>query len=216
MWQVTLATALLLAISALAIVLRKKRPYVFTGWFWYVGMLVPVIGIVQIGEQGHADRYTYLPYIGLFLLIVCAAADLATTWHLRRQYLWLVASTAIAVLSYLAAAQTSFWKNSEILWRHALANTSLNPLAQANLGDALMRKGQLDDAIVHFRKVLRTNPDFAEANNSLGYVLMKKGQPDEAVAYFRKALEINPGHAEANNNLGYVLMKKGQIGRAHV
>ena len=84
----------------MAILLRKKRPYVFTGWFWYVGMLVPVIGIVQIGEQGHADRYTYLPHIGLFLLIVWTAADLATTWHLRREYLWLVAATTIAVLSY--------------------------------------------------------------------------------------------------------------------
>src|SRR5213082_923138 len=112
-WQVALATTFLLAISAMAILLRKKRPYAFTGWFWYVGMLVPVIGIVQIGEQGHADRYTYLPHIGLFLLIVWTAADLVTAWHLRAEYLWLGATTTIVVLSYGAAAQTSFWKNSE-------------------------------------------------------------------------------------------------------
>src|SRR4029077_16076648 len=115
MWKVTLAAAILLAISAMAILLRKKRPYFLTGWFWYVGMLVPVIGIVQIGEQGHADRYTYLPGIGLFLLIVWGAADLANTWHLRREYLWLAAMITIAVLSYGAAVQTSFWKNSERL-----------------------------------------------------------------------------------------------------
>src|SRR5438270_4346087 len=119
-WKVTLASAFLLTVSAMAILLRKKRPYVLTGWFWYVGMMVPVIGIVQIGEQGHADRYTYLPHIGLFLLIVWGAADLANTWHLRREYLWLAATITIAVLSYGAAVQTSFWKNSERLWDHIL------------------------------------------------------------------------------------------------
>ena len=154
-WQVTLATALLLLISAMAILLRKKRPYVFTGWFWYVGMLVPVIGIVQIGEQGHADRYTYLPHIGLFLLIVWTAADLATTWHLRREYLWLVPATTIAVLSYLAAAQTSFWKNSEGLWDHALSVTSNNDFAHNNLGFLYLRRGELDKAISHFETALK-------------------------------------------------------------
>src|SRR5205085_6710848 len=133
-WQVMLATTLLLAISAMAIVLRKKRPYVFAGWFWYVGMLVPVIGIVQIGEQGHADRYTYLPHIGLFLLIVWTAADLATAWRFRREHRWLVATATIAILSYGTAVQTSFWKNSEALWNHTLSVTSNNDFAHNNLG----------------------------------------------------------------------------------
>src|SRR5437763_4349112 len=140
-WQVTLATTLLLAISAMAILLRKKRPYLLTGWFWYLGMLVPVIGIVQIGEQGHADRYTYLPHIGVFLLIVWTAADLATAWHLRREYLWLGATTTIVVLSYGAAVQTSLWKNGESLWDHTLSVTSNHAFAHNHIGFHFLRCG---------------------------------------------------------------------------
>src|SRR5437588_4822636 len=154
-WKVTLASAFLLTVSAIAIFLRKKRPYVLTGWFWYVGMLVPVIGIVQIGEQGHADRYTYLPQIGLFLLIVWGVADLANTWHLRREYLWLAATITIAVLSYRAAVQTSFWKNSERLWDHALSVTSDNDFAHNNLGFLHLRRGELDESVSHFETALR-------------------------------------------------------------
>ena len=220
MWQVTLATALLLAISALAIVLRKKRPYVFTGWFWYVGMLVPVIGIVQIGEQGHADRYTYLPYIGLFLLIVWTAADLATTWHLRRQYLWLVASTAIAVLSYLAAAQTSFWKNSETLWNHTLSVTSNNDFAHNNLGFLYLRRGELDKAISHFETALKIRSGNDQTHYNLGTALVhmnlanalaRKGRPEEAIVHYEEAIKLRPDYGDAYYNFGSVLFQRGRI-----
>src|SRR5438128_6204265 len=149
-WEVILAIGFLLAITVAAIVFRSERPYVFTGWFWYFGMLVPVIGVVQVGEQGHADRYTYLPHIGLFLLIVWTAADLAMAWHLRREYLWLAGTTTIAVLSYGAAFQTSFWRNSEGLWDHALFVTSNNDFAHNNLGFLYLQRGELDKAISHF------------------------------------------------------------------
>jgi tetratricopeptide (TPR) repeat protein len=220
MWQVTLATGLLLAISVLVIVLRKKRPYLFTGWFWYVGMLVPVIGIVQIGEQGHADRYTYLPYIGLFLLIVWTAADLATTWHLRRQYLWLVAATTIAVLSYLAAAQTSFWKNSETLWNHTLSVTSNNDFAHNNLGFLYLRRGELDKAISHFETALEIRSGNDQTHYNLGTALVhmnlanglaRKGRAEEAIVHYEEAIKLRADYGDAYYNFGSVLFQQGRI-----
>src|SRR5436190_12557089 len=214
--QALLASLILLVISVPFFIWHGKYPFLLTGWLWFLGVLVPMIGIVQVGSQARADRYTYLAQIGLYLLVTWGALELFSKWRGGREVLIAVAGLIVTGLTADSYVETSYWRNGETLWRHALANTSVNPLAQSNLGDALMRKGQLDDAIVHFRKVLRTNPDFAEANNSLGYVLMKKGQLDEAVVHFRKALEINARNAEANNNLGYVLMKKGQMDEAVV
>src|SRR5436190_15374351 len=219
-WQVTLATTLLLLISAMAILLRKKRPYVFTGWFWYVGMLVPVIGIVQIGEQGHGDRYTYLPHIGLFLLIVWTAVDLATTWHLRRKYLWLVAATTIAVLSYIAAVQASFWKNSEGLWDHALSVTSNNDFAHNNLGFLYLRRGELDKAISHFETALeirsgnsqmRYNLGTALVHMNLANALARKGKLEEAIVHYEEAIKLRPDYGDAYYNFGNVLFQQGRI-----
>jgi tetratricopeptide (TPR) repeat protein len=219
-WQVTFAITFLLAISAMAILLRKRRPYVLVGWFWYVGMLVPAIGIVQIGEQGHADRYTYLPHIGLFLLIVWTAADLATTWHLRREYLWLVASTTIAVLSYLAAAQTSFWKNSEELWNRTLSVTSNNDFAHNNLGFLYLRRGELDKAISHFETALRIRSGNSQTRYNLGTALVhtnlanalaREGRPEEAIAHYEEAVKLRPDYGDIYYNFGSVLFQQGRI-----
>src|SRR4029077_7147563 len=135
-WQVVLATAFLLAITCAAIVFRAKRPYLFTGWFWYLVMLVPVIGLVQVGEQGHADRYTYLPSIGLFLIVVWAAGEVAAVGRVR---LWRGIATAgtivvVAALASTAFTQTSYWRNSETLWTHALTATTNNDFPHKNLG----------------------------------------------------------------------------------
>src|SRR6267378_644655 len=219
-WQVTLATTLLFFISAMAILLRKKRPYVFTGWFWYVGMLVPVIGIVQIGEQGHADRYTYLPHIGLFLLIVWGAADLANTWHLRREYLWLAATITIAVLSCGAAVQTSFWKNSERLWDHTLSVTSDNDFAHNNLGFLHLRRGELDKAISHFETALKIRSGKSQTRYNLGTALVhvnlanalaREGRPEEAIVHYEQAVKLRPDYGDAYYNFGSVLFQQGRI-----
>ena len=136
LWEIIFAILLLLAITATAIVFRKQRPYLLTGWFWYLVMLIPVIGIVQVGEQGHADRYTYLPHIGLFVAMVWFAIDVVT---FRRSKPQVALTTAVAVLIILALAwaafiQTSYWRDSEALWTHALAVTSENDVAHNNLG----------------------------------------------------------------------------------
>src|SRR5436190_9045491 len=143
LWQVILATGLLLAITVIAVVFRTKRPYLFTGWLWYVLMLVPVIGLVQVGEQGHADRYTYLPHIGLFLIVVWGVADVIEA----RRFSWRVAAVTVPlVISALAATafiQTSYWRDGETLWTRALAVTSDNDFAHNNLGYLCIDSGQL-------------------------------------------------------------------------
>jgi protein O-mannosyl-transferase len=214
--QALLASLVLLIISVVFFIWRRKYPFLLVGWLWFLGVLVPMIGIVQVGSQARADRYTYLAQIGLYLLVTWGALELPTKWRGGREVLIAVAVLIVTGLTADSYLQTSYWRNGETLWSQALANTSDNALAQSNLGDALMRKGQLDDAVVHLRKALEIKANFAEANNSLGYVLMKKGQLDEAVVHFRKALASNPNFAEANNNLGFVLMKKGQMDDAVV
>jgi protein O-mannosyl-transferase len=219
-WQVALAIMFLLAISGIAILLRKKHPYVLAGWFWYVGMLVPVIGIVQIGEQGHADRYTYLPHIGLFLLVVWGAADLARAWHLRREYLWLAATTTIAVLSYGAAVQASFWKNSEALWNHTLSVTSNNDFAHNNLGFLYLRRGELDKAISHFETALEIRSHNSQTRYNLGTALVhmnlanalaREGKPEEAIEHYEEAIKLRPDYGDTYYNFGSVLFQQGRI-----
>ena len=212
-------------VTCAAIVWRDKRPYLFTGWFWYFVMLVPVIGIVQVGEQGHADRYTYLPSIGLFLMAVWAAGDVAAMDQVR---LWRGVATAVtivivAALGCTAFAQTSYWRNSETLWEHALAVTTNNDVAHNNLGYLSVDRGELDKAMSHFEAASKIRSDkldphynlgtaFVEMN--IGDALARKGQPDEAMAHFEQAIKLQPDYAEAYYNRGNVLYAKGRMNEA--
>lgn len=224
-WQVALAIAFLLAITCAAILWRDKRPYLFTGWFWYLVMLVPVIGLVQVGEQGHADRYTYLPSIGLFLIAVWAVGDVAAVGKVR---LWrgvAIAGTVVVVAALGCAAftQTSYWRNSETLWSHALAVTTGNDVAHNNLGYLCVGRGELDKAMSHYEAALKIRSGkldphynlataFVEMN--LGDVLARKGQRDEATVHFEQAIKLQPDYAEAYYNRGNVLYAKGRIDEA--
>jgi tetratricopeptide (TPR) repeat protein len=224
-WQVVLAIVFLLAVTCAAIVWRDKRPYLFTGWFWYLVMLVPVIGIVQVGEQGYADRYTYLPSIGLFLIAVWAAGDAAVIGHVR---LWHPAVTAgviliVVALACTAFAQTSYWRNSETLWEHALAVTTDNDVAHNNLGYLSVDRGELDKAMSHFEaaskiRAGKSGPHYnlgtAFVEMNIGDALARKGQPDEAMAHFEQAIKLQPDYAEAYYNRGNVLYAKGRIDAA--
>jgi protein O-mannosyl-transferase len=224
-WQVVLAIAFLLAITYAAIVWRDKRPYLFTGWFWYLVMLVPVIGLVQVGEQGHADRYTYLPSVGLFLIAVWAAGDVAAVGQVR---LWRGVATAgtvmvVAALACMAFTQTSYWQNSETLWTHTLAVTTDNDVAHNNLGYLCVDRGELDQAMSHFDAASKIrsgklNPHYnlgtAFVEMNLGDALARKGQPDEAMAHFEQAIKLQPDYAEAYYNRGNVLYAKGRIDEA--
>ena len=213
-WQIAGAGVLLLSVTVLVLVAAKRFPYLPVGWLWYLGMLVPVIGLVPVGEQSHADRYTYLPQIGLYLAMVWAIRDWTASWRWRRRVLGVAAFSVIAALMTCAWKQTSYWRNSESLWTHTLACTSENYIAHNNLGGMLCSRGRLDEAIEHFQKALEIYPGYPESHNNLGVALLRKGQVDEAIVHFQKALEIRPDQAEFHNGLGITLVQKGQVDEA--
>jgi Tfp pilus assembly protein PilF len=204
-WEIILSVALLAAITASALAVHKKHPYIVTGWLWYLVMLVPVIGLIQVGLQGHADRYTYLPQIGLYLLVSWAIAEVAASLRIRRQVLAIVAAVVIAALSSRAWIQTSYWRDSETLWRHALAATSNNDVAQDNLGIALFGRGQMKEAVAHWRKSLELHPDNANIINNLGMARAEEGGISEAIALWEKALALQRDNVSAQSNLAWAL-----------
>ncbi len=214
LWQVAGALGLLLAISGAVFAFRRTHPQLVVGWLWYLGMMVPVIGVVQISYYAHADRYTYLPQIGLYVLLTWAVADLCAGWRHRRLVLGGLAAVILAALIFCARAQTAYWRNSESLWTHTLACTADNYVAHNNLGNALPQTDKMDEAIIQYQTALQIKPDYAEACYNLGNALFKKGMVDEAIAHYQTALQINPGYAEAHNNLGYALLKTGNVDEA--
>jgi tetratricopeptide (TPR) repeat protein len=184
------------------------------GWLWYLGMLVPMIGIMRVGQFVRADRYTYLSQIGLYLLLTWAAADLCAGWRHRRVVLGGCATIILVALIFCARVQASYWRNSESLWTHTLACTSDNAIAHNNLGDALLKKGSVDEAITHYQKALQIKPDYAAAHINLGNTLLQKGNVDEAITHYQKALQISPDDAAAHYNLGNALLQKRNVDEA--
>jgi tetratricopeptide (TPR) repeat protein len=213
-WEIILALATLVTVTAATIALRKKRPYFITGWLWYLGMLVPVIGVIQVGWQGRADRYTYLPQIGLYIVMSWVVADLSASW--RRQWQILAAGAAIlfGTLTWRAWIQTSFWRNSETLWTHTLAATSDNDVAENNLGIILLGRGQVDAAISLLQAAVNLRPENAPAHDNLAKAFLQKGQVADAMVHYRKLLEIQPENVETRNILGTVLIQQGRVREA--
>jgi tetratricopeptide (TPR) repeat protein len=253
LWQVLLAIGFLISVSLLAIRWRKERPYIFTGWFWYVGMLVPVIGLVQAGEQARADRYTYLPQIGLYMLIAWGIADMmalmksnlatrpvavglgpikrgsrgvqtdGTQGRAYKPFCAAIAAVIIITLAWRAFEQTSYWKNSETLWNHALAVTMDNAMAHNNLGYLFLQRGELDSAISHFETALMIRSRNAAAHYNLGEALVennlanalaREGLLDEAISHYEKAVKLRPDYGDPYFNLGSVLFQHGRTDEA--
>jgi tetratricopeptide (TPR) repeat protein len=211
LWEIILSLLLVLGITAAAIALRKQRPYFITGWLWYLGMLVPVIGLVQVGWQGRADRYTYLPQIGLYIVATWAVSDFTALWRRQRTILSAAAILTIAVLSWRARVQTSYWRDSETLFTHALAVTSNNDVAKNNLGIVFLRKGKLDDAISLLQAAVDLRPENSPAHENLAKALLQKGQVADALVHYRKLLELQPDNIEVHNIVGTVLIQQGHI-----
>ena len=220
LWQVTLAAALLVAMTWVAVALRRGRPYLLVGWLWYLIMLLPVIGIAEVGLQGHADRYTYLPQIGLYIALTWLAADVARRLRHRKEILAIVGGGIVIILSACAWKQTTYWRDSETLWTRALAVTTDNDVALTNLGTLLMERGQLDDALSYFQSALAVrsrsehrhyNLSLALIHDSVGNVLARKGRLNDAIAHFRQAIELRPDFPDAHYNLGTALFQKGDL-----
>jgi tetratricopeptide (TPR) repeat protein len=212
--EVTLAVALLAGLSVGVLALRRRCPYLVVGWLWYLGMLVPMIGMVHVGSVARADRFTYLAQLGVYIMLAWAARDLTISWRYGRRMLGVGALSVIAALMVCTWKQTSYWRNSETLWTHTLAYTSGNSIAHNNLGVTLMRSGRLAEALEHYQKALQINPGDADAHINLGNALLQKGNVDEAMAHYQEALEIKPDSAEACYDLGNVLLQKGKVDEA--
>jgi protein O-mannosyl-transferase len=211
MWIAVACGLLLLAASGLAIHAARNRPYLLVGWFWFLGVLVPFIGLIQAGAQAMADRFAYVPLIGLFLTLVWGAHELAARWRCRAVALSAVALGAALVSAALTRRQIGYWKDDESLFRHALAVTSDNDLAHFNLGVTLADRGNFDEAIRHYEKAIRLNPARAEAHNSLAYALIRKHRFAEAVREYEAALRSNPVDAQVHNDLGVTLGRLGRV-----
>jgi tetratricopeptide (TPR) repeat protein len=211
LWEIISSLLLLFCITAVAIALRKQRPYLITGWLWYLGMLVPVIGLVQVGWQGRADRYTYLPQIGLYIAITWAATDLTTLWRRKRTILSTAAILTVGVLSWRAWVQTWYWRDSETLFKHALAVTTNNDVAENNLGIVYLRQGKLDEAISLLQAAVDLRPENSPAHENLAKALLQKGQVTDALEHYRKLLELQPNNIEVHNIVGTMLIQQGHI-----
>jgi tetratricopeptide (TPR) repeat protein len=217
LWGVVLALIVLVFISAGAFVLRHRRPYLLVGWLWYLIMLVPVIGIVQVGVQARADRYTYLPQIGLYILIAWAAADLfASRLHRRWVLGGVSAALVITLMATRARTQTSYWRNNELLWTHTLACTSRNNVAFTNRAIELLETGRVEEAMADLQKALEINSNDLYAHNDLGEALLQMGRVAEAIAHFQRAMDIDPNFAAVHNNLGDAYLHTGRVKEAIV
>jgi Flp pilus assembly protein TadD len=213
-WQIAAAVVALIGFSLIAVIARRKRPYVLVGWLWYLGMLVPVIGILQVGWQARADRYTYLPQIGLSVVIAWSITDLTSKWHRQREVLVVSATAVMIAFTWLAWLQTTYWHNSETLWAHTLAVTHNNDVAENNLGIVLLRQGRVDEAIARFQRAIQIRSQNAPAHDNLAKAFLRKGQLADAMVECRKLLEIQPENLEVRNILGTVLIQQGRIGEA--
>jgi len=208
-WSAAAAAAGLALVTILVSGQVRKRPHLAVGWFWYLGMLVPVIGLVQVGSQSCADRYTYLPAIGLLIMLVWSAGGLVARSRLARIAAGAALVPVLAVSSVFTARQVSYWKDTSTLFGHALAVTRDNPVAHQNLGDVLLQRGEVLPAIRHYEETLRLAPGFADAHNKLGSALGSLGRLDDAIEQFREAIRLGDD-AQFRHNLGFAFAKQGR------
>jgi tetratricopeptide (TPR) repeat protein len=208
--KILFAGLLVLGLSVFVAVMRRRQPYLLTGWLWYLGTLVPVIGLVQAGSQSMADRYSYIPSIGILMVLVWGAHQMTKSWHHQGVILGTTGGVLVLACIVLTRHQIGYWKDDVSVWQRAVAVTENNYGAHNMLGRTWFSQGRMDEAIREFQEAVRLNPGFAEAYNSLGNSFIAKGRVDEAMAYYQKALEIQPSYMVALNNLDSLLLQTGQ------
>ena len=201
-WQVLGSVLLLIAITLVVIWRAKKSPYLATGWLWYIGTLVPVIGIVQAGAQAMADRYTYIPLIGLFIMVAWGVPELLKKWNYRKEILLALSVLIILCLSIITWTQVGYWQNSITLYDHTLKVTDNNWLIYNNRGVAYNDLGNYRQAIEDYSRAIEIKPDYAEAYNNRGIAYNNLGNYRQAIEDYNRAIEIKPDYAEAYNNRG--------------
>ena len=213
LWQVFGAASIILAISIAVIYFIKKAPFLFVGWFWYLGALVPVIGLMQVGLQSMADRYTYFPSIGIAIILAYGIAYLLPEGKLYKIII-MAAAIILAALTFLTWQQCGYWKNSVVLYDHVLKVTKNNYLAHSNLGIVLAAQGRKEEAITQYLAAIKINPNYADAYYNLANLLIKQGKIEDAIDNYRQAVKINPDHFEAHCNLADAFLKQHKIDKA--
>lgn len=211
LWQVIGSLLVLLLLSLIAIRTRRSHPFIAVGWLWFLVSLLPVIGLIQVGSQAMADRYSYLPVIGLFVMAAWGVPVLAA--NLRRSDFILAPFAGVIVIASAALTwhQLGYWRDSVSLFRHTLNVTTGNFLIHNNLGVVLLSKGDVDAAIQEFQSVLKIKPDDIDAHINLGIAFIRTGELDAAIREFREVLRIKPDDVDSHINLGVALAKKGYM-----
>ena len=209
-WQPILCFIMLAGITTCALYSARRRPYFIVGWLWYLGTLVPVIGLVQVGVQAMADRYTYLPSIGIFIIIAFGASEILPRSLTIKRILPVFVPILLLVLLLLTRTQTRYWRNSITLYEHALSKTTNNYLMHFCLGGALVDQNRLDQAVRQYQEALRIAPNLPRLHNHLGLALTLRGQTDLAIKHHRYALKLNPKYTGAYIDLGRALYVKGK------
>jgi tetratricopeptide (TPR) repeat protein len=213
-WQPAISFLLLVIISILVVWQIRRRPYLAVGWFWYLGILVPVIGLVQAGGQAMADRYTYIPLIGIYMMIAWIGGEVLERWRSLRIYAALLAGLIFCALLVATRTQVGYWQNDETLFSHAVKVTKNNHLAHYNLAKSFESKGQYDKAIENYKQVVQITPSDYETYNNMGAAFLTQGQFDQAVVSYSQSLKIKPDYAIAIYNLGLAKLKQGKYAEA--
>ena len=211
-WKIAATCILLLAVTALAVCFARRKPYFAVGWFWYLGTLVPVIGLVQQGLwPAFADRFAYIPLIGLLIASVWGFSDLAEWMQASRRLCLATACLAVLGMGAGAWVQTGYWKNSVTLFQRAVDVTKNNPLAHYNLGVALWNSGRFNEGLSHCMEALRLDPDDEKGHLNVGSALIHLGRWEEALPHFREALRINPASVPARQNIEAINKRRQQL-----
>ena len=214
LWKVLISAIILIVITIAGLYYIKKIPFIFVGWFWYLGTLVPVIGLVQVGEQAMADRYTYMPSIGIAIMLSWGIPLLFKREDIRKKILFPVAMAFLAVLVIISWKQCGYWKNSITIFNHVLKVTNNNHIAHNNLGYTFLEKGETAKAIYHFDKAISINRNYIKAYYNRGNAYSKLGQYQRAIEDYNEAIRLNPDFADAYNNRGFINAKFGQYNLA--
>ena len=212
--KVVLAGVFLCGLSALLFMERRRHPFLLVGWLWFAGTLVPVIGLVQVGEQSLADRYTYIPSLGVLVVAIWGVNELSSHWRCQKIALAVSGSAAIVLCIALTRHQLGYWKDSETLFRHTLDVTENNYIAHNNLGSALDKKGKTGEAILQFQEAIRLKPDRADSHYNLGNALLNQGRTGDAIRQYQETIRLKPDDADVHLNLGAALFNQGRTDEA--
>lgn len=213
-WQVFSSVCVLVIFSSVAVKCRRRYPYIAVGWFWFIITLVPVIGIIQVGSQAMADRYSYIPATGLFIIAAWGFSDLTKGIRCRHAVLSLLAGIAVCTSAALTRQQVGYWQNNATLYRHTLQVTTGNEIIHYNLGNYFHSEGDLNSAVFEYKETLQINPNNEGAHINLGIIYRNSGNLNQAIQEFQEALQINPDNAYAHNNLGLSLSDTGNLDQA--